>query len=276
MSNILITKLNRGAGTLLERAIDLFGVDIHSFVIGDAFDFVPDPSESAPRGQITFTGDRSLVKVKYFDNDMSMRISMVIPEDYNNVRIGNVVAYAFSQGQIVPILSIVLPNIVTKTSAFPELEPEVKFKYPSSRLVISAVVQYVEETPFDQVTINLISPEFSNLHFYGHSNDIPLGGVNPHQQFILNQMDGAGATPAFVTKDADDSYWTTPLWQDLNSPKFGIIDGGVHGQGYDEPRMKWLWGGMFSTDNTEFGGMIGGGDLASNDPESITIGFAPF
>lgn len=276
MSEIRIVYLNQGPGTLLDRAIDLFGVDIHSFIIGDAVDFVTNPAETAPRGNITFTGDRSLIQIKYLNNDKDLRISLVIPEEYNGMDVGNIVVYAKHRGAVVPIISIVLPNIVKKEAVFPDVEPSTNFKYPGTRLIISLTVKYVDQQPFDDVTINVVSPEFSNLPFYGHSADVPAGNLNPYQQFIVNVLDNAGGMPGLVTKDLNDSYWTSPLWQDIDSPKFGVLDGGSGSDGYELDRTKWLFGGWFITPDAKFTAVISGGDFTSNDPNAVLIGFGSF
>lgn len=276
MSEIKITYLNQGAGTLLDRAIDLFGVDIHSFIIGDAVDFDADPNETAPRGNITFTGDKSLVKIKYLNSDKDLRISLVIPEEYNGIEVGNIVVYALHRGTIKPVISIVLPNLVKKEAVFPDFEPSTSFKYPSTRLIISLTVKYVDQQPFDDVTINVVSPEFSNLPFYGHSSDVPPGNLNPYQQFLINQMDMAGGVPALVTKDLANSYWSTPLWQDINSPKYGILDGGQDGDNYEIDRTKWLWGGWFITPDAKYNGLINGGSFVGGDANPVLLGFTSF
>lgn len=265
---VKVTILNDGIGSLLNRSIDLFGVNTEKFIIGDDYNFVPDPSETSPRGNITFIGSRDAIKSKYFDDDASLRISFIIGEDYDKVSIGNIIGYSLYRGSLRPFISIVLPSLVIKDNANPE-GINLGFPYAGNRMIISVTVKYINSDEIDaSYTVNIISPSYANLPSYDSDLHVPDAVDNPYEQFIVNRFVKHLTKPAFVTKDESNEYYASPLFQNINSPKYGILDGGDT----SNDRIKWIWGGMYSWPKAWFNGSYGGSNYTSVAAQTIVLG----
>jgi hypothetical protein len=271
-SNVVVTFLNSGIPALLQSSTDFFGVSLDSFIIGDSYGFTVDPAESAPRGTITYTGARDSLQLKLFDDDESMKVSLIIPEQYNNIRIGNIVVYALYRGEIKPFVSIVLPELVIKTNPSSQITDQ-NFKYPGNRLVIGITVRYVDSSEItSDFTINVVIPNYANIPYFGKDKDIPSTMENPHSTFIVNEMDALGGMPGLVTKSADGSgYYASPLFQNIASPKFGVLNSfGADILAGD--RIVWIWGQSYATADASFRGTVGGLAYADDDTNTAILG----
>ena len=272
MAEIKTTLLNSGIPYLLQSNVDFFGVDLDSFRIGDAFGFEVDPDEVSPRGNITYTGARDSLKLKTFNDGKSLRLSLLIPEQYNEVNIGNIVVYALYKGVIKPFVSLVLSELIIKRNPSTEITDQ-NYKYPANRLVINITISYFSDAGINtDYTINIITPNYANLPYFGKDTDVPLVSENPYSQFIVNEMEALGGLPAFVTKDQDtNSYFASPMFQNIASPKFGVLNS-FKSDLHDGSRVTWVWGQTYETPDDSYRGIIGGMSYEDTGEDYLIIG----
>lgn len=268
MNEIKIKILDSGIPALLNGYMDFFNVDVHSFIIGDSVNFTPSDGETAPRGNITFNSGRENIKLKIFNDDKDIKVALVIPEQYDNIDIGNIMIYAYHGGAIKPFCMLVLTELVTKRNPSSQITDQF-FKYPANRMVISITINYVNVDDIGvDYEINIETPNFANLPYFGNDFDIPLVGENPHAQFVVNSMYSLGGMPTFVTKNSENShYFASPLFQDIASPKFGVLNS-MESDYHTGDRITWVWGQTYNTPEEGFKGIVGG--VAYTETENIT------
>lgn len=266
MDDIKVTFLNSGVGALLNRSIDLFGVNTELFKIGDEANFTVSPSETEPRGNLTFTGTSDAIKSKYFDNDRSLRLSFSIAEAFESLIIGNIVVYSLYRGVLKPFLSIVFPEVIFKENSGTEgVNPD--FPYAGNRLIVGITVKYIEADELTaSYTVNIVSPNYANIISFESDLAVPDPIDNPHDQFIVNRMDVINGTPTFVAKGADNEYYSSPLFMNLGSPKYGIIDSDT------TQRAHWIWGGGYHYKEEWYNGIYGGSNYTSVGDQIIILG----
>lgn len=269
---IKVVFLNSGIPSLLKQSTSFFNVNLHSFIIGNQADFDVNPNESVPRGLITYNGDSASMKLNFFDDNKSMKVSLIIPEQHDNISIGNIIIYALDKGIPKPFVSIVLPKVVIKRNPSTEITDR-NFKYPGNRLVIGITVRYVSETEIDtEYTINIVQPNFANLPFFGKDEHVPLVAENPYPQFVVNRMESLGNLPAFVTKDANsNNYFASPLFQNIASSKFGILNS-FGADFHDGDRVIHAWGQLYTTNDGNFRGILGKMEYHDDTEDFVIIG----
>lgn len=268
MNEIKLKLLDTGITSLISGYVDFFNVDLHSFIIGDSVNFTPDTGETSPRGNITFTGGRENLKLKISNEDKDLKVSLTIPEEYNEIKIGNIVLYTYQGGTIKPFCMLVLTELVIKRNPS-SLITDQFFKYPANRMVISISITYVDVDSIGvDYTINVETPNFANLPYFGNDFQIPVVEENPHPQFVVNQMLSLGGYPTFVSKNIENThYFASPVFQDIGSPKFGILNS-LRSDYHEDLRVTWVWGQTYTTPEEGFRGVVGG--TAYTETENIT------
>lgn len=257
-----------GESALNGMATALFGIQFRNFIIGDSAGFEPTGNETSAQGAVTFIGGHEDIKVKLFDQDRSARISMLLAGNHDNVVIGNVVLFAHTSQGVKPMLIMALPEKVYKQNTASDILAQ-GFPYPETRLILSVTIKYINANEIEtSYTVDIITPEVANLPFFGSDEELPIGSANPWAQFIVNSSAFVGGVPALVTKDADDNYFSSPLFQNLASPKYGILDGGYR-QGQD--RDVWIWGMRFVTPTVSFNGIYGGVGFDSPNIDNLPV-----
>lgn len=269
MNEIKIKLLDSGIASLINGYIDFFNVQLKAFIVGDAVNFVPDVHETMPRGNITFSGNTDLLKVKLLDNNKSIKVTCIIPEQYDNIDIGNIVLYSYYNNTNTPFCMLVLSEVITKRNPTSQITDQF-YKQPGNRLVVNITISYID---IDNVTvdyeINVMNPTFANLPYFGDDFDIPLTHENPHSQFVVNEMFSLGKLPAFVTKSSDNQhYFASPIFQNIASPKFGILNS-FNADFYNNERITWVWGQTYDTPDEGFKGVVGG--ISYEDTSNLTV-----
>lgn len=269
MNEIKIKLLDYGIPSLIGGYVDFFNVDLTSFLIGDSVNFIPESSETMPRGNITFNGTKDLMKLKLFDDNKSIKVSCIIPEQYDEIDVGNIVLYSYKNGVNRPFCMLVLNEVVTKRNPSSQITDQFN-KYPGNRLIINVTIAYVDVDNLDvDYTIEVMDPSFANLPYFGDDFDIPLVHENPHSQFVVNEMFSLGKLPAFVTKNAtNDAYFASPVFQNIASPKFGILNS-FNADFHGNDRITWVWGQTYDTPEEGFRGIIGG--ISYEDTANLVV-----
>lgn len=274
MSEVIVTNdgikirfIKSGIGTMIGSSIDLFGTEIDSFAVGDLAGFEPRETEETPRGEITYRGSRNTIKIKFDKEEATLKISMVIPENVNDLKIGNIMVYANSSTEVVPIILMTLPRQIVKQNVSNDLT-NLGFLYPGTRMVISVSVKYVDANEAGvSASITAAVPTYTNIPFFGSDSDLPVGDANPWQQFILNSFGAMGGSPTFVTKEENNQYYATPLFQDIKHPKYGVIVGGQSME-----RVNWIFGGLYSNGSELYTGNIGGMSYDNSSEQATVVG----
>lgn len=272
MNQIKLKLLDSGIPSLINGYVDFFNINIHSFLIGDAVNFIPSSNETAPHGNITYTGNKSHIKYKLFDDDKSLKISLVIPEEYDEIVIGNIVLYSWYGGSLKAFAMLVLSEPVTKRNPTSNITDE-HYKYPGNRLSVNLSINYVDinDAQLDYEFV-VMTPNYANLPYFPEDTALPLPEENPHAQFIVNEMHALAKRPAFVTKTSDNlNYFATPLFQNIDGPKFGILNS-FESDYYAEDRITWIWGQTYTTPNTGFKSIVGGIPYTDDDSDAVTLG----
>jgi len=273
MSNQVKVKiLNEGAPSIVGGYVDLLNFQPENFLIGDTAGFDPLATETQPRGNVTYIGHKSNVKFKTVDSDKSLKIMLVIPEEANDIVIGNIMLYSYLNGSIKPTVMIVFSEQVIKHNPTSDITDRL-YKYPGNRMVINISVTYVDIDKYDaDYSFTVLTPNFANLPFFGLDADVPNAPENPHSQFVVNEMETLGNLPAFITKDTDnDKYFASPLFQNVASPKFGVLNG-FDSDLVEGNRVRWIWGQLYTTNNDHFNGTVGGISYEADTTNAIVLG----
>ena len=229
----------------------------HSFKLGSGAGYEPLKSDTQVNGTLVYTGAASLITTRVI-NSNTVRYTLTIPEDAGPFNFGSIVLFANAfDGIPLPFLEAALPFTIPKIAADPNISNATPFPLPGTRMVISFFVSHNTVTDSTDVQVTVQAPSISNLPFYDDETVLPPPSAQPWNQFVLHNHTLAGA-PALVTKRADNTYWGLPLYQNVQSPRFGIIDGGVSGDGYQTDQRGYVWGHFYTTPNNAYKGVIGG------------------
>ena len=276
MANALAYVLDGGIQQILSGSAGLESYSPYSFKVGDQALFVPDTDETQPRGTIVYTGDTTLMQARKVSAS-EVRFSFIIPEGAGPFNIGNCVMYTMdATGIPTPFAMIVLPFVIPKKVAAYDTGT-VGLAVPGNRLLINFTLsQQIATNPGSTVavTVQVISPQYSNLSYYDTDSNLPAGELMPWNQFILQRSDLTGG-PAFVTKDANNQYWVTPFFHDLHSPLYDVLGGGTAGDNYSQDDFPVLWGHKLSTNNALYRSKIGGAPIKYAGSALNSVGGAP-
>lgn len=256
MADITTVLLSAGK-RLISSSLAGFSIySIHSFRIGSTFGYEANSEIIEPEGTTVFTGYAGLTQSKMTEID-TVRHTIVIPEHAGPFLMGNIVLYgAIIDGAPVPFLNVIFPFAIQKIKADPQFNSGLAIPTPGSRFVINVDIKHSLEE-IEEVTVNVVSPEYASLPFYDTEANVPAPALNPWPQFIVN-YDTRLKSPALVTKKSDGTYWAIPLNDNFHNPKFGITDGGIHGDGLAPSPYGILSGYFYTTPDEEYAGTVGG------------------
>ena len=277
MSNkIKIKILDEGVPSLAGGYVDLLNFQPQRFVIGDEAGFEPTSSESMVRGNVTYVGFKGNIKFKSMDSGKSLKIMLTLPEDVDDVDIGNVLLYTYYKGEVKPAVMLVLSEIITKSNPTSDITDR-HYKFPGNRLVINITINYVN---VDSITadysVTVLTPNFANLPYIGTDLEVPLPAENPHSQFVVNEMRSLGNIPTFVTKNSDNTaYFAAPLFQNVAISKFGVLNG-FDSDTMGDSRVIHIWGQLYTTPDHGFDGIIGGLLYTDDVTDAVIIGGEPY
>ena len=273
MSNdVKVKVLDGGLPSLIGGYVDLVNFQPEYFLIGNEAGFTPLATETNIRGSLTFSGNRGDVKFKTVDDNKTLKILMTIPENVDNLVIGNIVLYSHYQGSIRPVVMIVFNEPVIKRNPTSEITDNF-YKYPGNRMTINISVTYVDIDKYDtDYTFTVLTPNFANIPYFGYDRQLPQPQENPHSQFVVNNMETLGFIPTFVTKDTNNNaYFASPLFQNVASPKFGVLNG-FDADTHDSQRVRWVWGQLYRTPDEHYDTIVGGVSYESEDSDAIVLG----
>lgn len=271
-NDVKVKILDNGLPALIGSYVDLINFQPEYFLIGDAAGFTPLTTETTYRGNLSFAGSRGDVKFKTVDNNQSLKILLTIPETANNIVIGNIVLYSYYEGLVRPVAMVVFNEPILKRNPTTEITDNF-YKYPGNRMVINVSISYVDIDKYDtDYSFTVLTPNFANIPYIGNDGQIPQPAENPHSQFVVNDMTTLGYIPTFVTKDqSNNSYFASPLFQNLASPKFGILNG-FDADTYEGNRVRWVWGQLYKTPITSYQAVVGNVSYTSDTTDAIVIG----
>jgi hypothetical protein len=246
----------------------------YAFKLGSSVNFTPAKTETDVTGATVFTGGPELIQARATSQG-TVRYSMTLPEGSGPFDFGNIVLFAnTSDGQALPLIKIALPFLVRKEPATTTLDPDNPYPRPGDRMVITAyIVQNIEDSDgVPSITVTVTAPASAGLPMFDDESTLPPPVSQPWNQFVIQKHSLTG-TPVIGTKDANDTYWGSPLRQNLRDPNFGVNHGGYAGQGYSAPTNTWAWGHKYETADIKFSGQIGGyGYTTIVTPEPVVIG----
>lgn len=238
------------------------------FRVGDLAGFTPDKTDTDIRGTLVFEGLAGLTQVRRIADD-TVRYTLVITEQHGPFDMGNVVLFcSHADAEPSPMVSVVFPFKVRKNAGNVDLGDSLDVPTPGNRFTINITIKHSVEG--EVVTVNVTDPQFSSLPFYATRYDIPAYALNPWGQFVVHNDDRIG-TPTLVTKRSDGSYWGVPFWQNFRSPKFGIIDGGVAGDGRAADNLGYAWGNFYLTPEDLYDSALGGSGYTANPSSYVGV-----
>lgn len=255
MADVKAILLNNGKRLLTGALTGFSAITPAKFRIGERAGFEPENTAVDVQGALVFEGLAGLMQVRRIADD-TVRYTMMITENYGPFNIGNLVLYcAGADGVEQAMVHVVLPFTVRKELATPDLANPTPYPTPGSRFTINVTIRHSLEG--DDIVVEVVNPEYSALPYYPTEQEIPASAINPWPQFVIH-ADTRIQTPTLVAKRSDGSYWGVPFWQNLRSPKFGVIDGGMVGDGHLGEFGSFLWGYYYLTPNSQLNGQVGG------------------
>lgn len=274
MADVTAILLREGRRLLSGALAGMTGVGPTHFRVGPTAGFTPQDTDTDVRGGLAFEGKSGLIQIRMVAVD-TVRYTMIITEAFGPFDIGNIVMYASNgDDNALPMFEVVLPFAVKKTRGDPDLNNATPFPSPGNRFTINVTIKHSLDG--DDINIEVINPEFASLPVFDTQLNIPPAAINPWQQFVVHN-DTRVNSPVVVSKDEAGQYWGIPFWQNLRSPKFGVIDGGVSGDNHLEEQGAFLWGYFYLTPNILLTGTLGStGYIQDNDSYVGNIGGASY
>lgn len=275
MSDVKAVLLNSGKNLITGNLTGFTALGPTEFRIGNQAGFVPLKTETGPRGAMVFAGKSGLIQSRRLAED-TVRYTMTITEKYGPFDIGNIVMYAsHADGMQRALFMVVLPFKVAKKVADPDAGSANPFPTPGSRFTINVTIKHSIEA--DDIIVEVIDPQFSSLPYFDTQFSVPPSITNPYATFVIHN-DTRVNTPVLATKRGTGDYWGIPFFQNLRSPKFGVIDGGEMGDDHKEDQGSFAWGYFYLTPNDLLDGKIGGtGYIQDNDLGYVdVVGGVPY
>lgn len=269
--------LNRGKELLGGAASGFSRFAAHSFNLGSTAGYTPVATDTNVRGSIVYTGHAGLVQSRMVDRD-TVTFTMLVPEGVGPFSFGSVVLFGNAfDGSPLPFIEIAFPYTIDKVIADPNIGAGTPFPKPGSRLMISVTFKISTASAGTAVTVSVVAPQFNNLPSFEDEMSLPPPLAQPWNQFIV-QRHTVLKNPVLATKRADASQWGMPLFDNLRSPRFGFIDGGVMGDKYQAEGCNWLFGQRYDTPAEYFQGQVGGASYTTlvAIPEENTLGAVPY
>lgn len=236
------------------------------FKIASAVGFEPSADATGVNGPVVFEGSKLLVQVKQTSVNTA-RYVLTVPEGAGPFDIGNIMLFAENDiEEMVPFAFVVLPVPYQKTVSDPNLTttPDSPFPIPGDRFVCNITIKHSLNATIQ--SIEVITPTFSSLAFYEDIASIPPPNLNPWDAFVAHD-DPRTNTPAMLAKRNDDTYWGIPFWQNFRDPRFGVLDGGIDGDGYKADQSGFLDGQEYLMPENKFSGILGGSDYTTPEDE---------
>lgn len=275
MADIKAKFLNVGKRLISNSLSGLSVMSIYMFKVGTSFGFEPSAEDVGPRGSIVFTGYHGWVKSKVLSED-TVRHTLTIPEAAGPFPMGNIVVYGVNiDNEALPFLQIVLPFEVQKRVADPNIVDTLAKPQSGTRYVFQVDIKHSLDSEAE-VTVTVVPPEYASLAFFATEASVPITALNPYSQMVVH-YDTRSKSPAFVSKKSDDTYWGMALWQNYRDPKFGIIDGGIQGDGFKPSPFNILSGYFYKTPEDSYVATIGGVPYTHSIGNSdLVIGGIPY
>lgn len=275
MSDVSAILLQSGKKLITGALTGFTAIGPVKFRVGSLAGFEPDKLDTDIRGPLVFEGLAGLIQARQTADD-TVRYTLTITEKFGPFDIGNIVLFAsLGDGVEKALVSVVLPFSVKKYPADPDLGTTQPFPVPGSRFIVNITIKHSIDG--DAVSVVVVPPEFSSLAYFDTEMTVPPSLVNPYSQFVIHN-DSRTNTPTLGSKRADGSYWGIPFWQNLRSPKYGVIDGGRTGDGHKAEQGSFAWGYFYLTPDFDLSGQLGGtGYNQDNDLGYVDIvGGSPY
>lgn len=194
----------------------------HSFSCGDEFGFDPDATDTAPRGNLVFTGDAAAITSHRLAED-TVRYVCQITEQHGPFTLGNLVLNVMNDsGSVVPFISVVFPVAVQKLNSDPNATAS-GYQVPGTRLAINIELKHTDEVEIASVTI--VTPDFAFLPSFETEATVPVGAALTYKNFVISHHTIV-KRPILGTVDGNAIRWGIPFSQQINDPGFGQLDGG--------------------------------------------------
>lgn len=220
--------------------------------LGSSAGFVPVTTGNNVTPSVSFTGGSTYIVPSVINND-TVRYTVILPEHVGTFDVGNVMLFADDNGELVPFLWAVADTAVKK---YARADGNL-----GTRLVFAMKLKFMNIS--ENVDLIVQSPTYSSLASYDTNLVIPNPSSATYQQFFI-QNHSKLQTPVFVARRAQDNgYFGFPFMQRTDDPNFGVLDGGVLGDGYAPYLGRIYWGNYYITPEVEYTERLEGGQYAN-------------
>lgn len=231
----------------------------HSFVVGDAINFKPNTDATTARGNIVFTGDKSLIAGSILTKD-TYRFYLTFPESAGDFSIGNLVLNMQREdGTIFPFIFVASKVPYFKQAAAPG--------DTGNRYVFNFIQKIINVE--DALNITIQTPAYASLPGYKTEFDLPQPSQAGFQQFYVQEPLYSSVPFIGLRRSIDNSYWGMPLYSRVGHPYFGILDGGRAGESRITTFSKFYYGGRLGTQSRKFRRRYGGLKLTDKPTRRI-------
>jgi len=260
--------LNQGKGIVSAALVGLASSYAAGFKVGDVSGFTVDPTETAPRGEVTFEGKTEDVAVTRVSLD-TVRFVCSISESHGPFRIGNIVLYMRDEnGNAVPFVMVAFPFAVLKQPSADQVTTD-GFTLPGSRFAVAITIKHSDE--LNDVEVVVLPPDYSSLATFANENEVPPGAALTFKQFVV-AYDTRARTPVLFTVDHENVRWGNPFYQQIRDHRFGQLDGGMDGEGYGGEPDELVFGMFYTTDEADYTENPAGGAAYTDSTVLQTLG----
>lgn len=252
-ANYLSTIMDDGKLAINEALTQGKKLKPYAFIIGDAYNFVPDKTATDPvQGNKVYIGGQSLISAEIKDKETAA-FTVTVPENAGPFTVGNILLQLQADDGTIF-------NAIWYVSKIPY--PKTILTSAGSRLVITFVQKIINAE--QALAITVVPPAFSSLAGYPTEADLPKPENSLFQQFVV-QDPVYTQTPVIGTRRTlDNQYWAMPLSSRLDEPFFGILDGGKAAEGKRPYDKRWFWGGRLGMPPNQLPFNYGGLKLTDN------------
>ncbi|QIG74785.1 hypothetical protein EVC12_150 [Rhizobium phage RHph_I42] len=242
------------------------------FRLGDTAGFIPDRTDTGPRGTIVYTGKTMDIAVTRIAVD-TVRFVCSVTEMAGPFPVGNCVLYfGDSNGEDVPLVSVAFPYQIIKTPSNDQVTTD-GYTLPGSRFAVAITVKITDD--IEDVEVVVLPPDYSSLPSFATEDDVPPGNALTFKQAVIS-FDTRVKTPVLMTVDHNNVRWVQPFYQQMRDPRFGQLDGGVDGEGFGGEAEEIVFGMWYTTHDEDFTVNPVGGATYDDGPNIQTIGGATY
>ena len=241
--------LSSGIQALTQSVLSGQPAQLDSVTFGSAAGITVTDGVTSVSPTTEYAANGSIVTSNFENNQLSYEL--YLDETIGTFAIGNCMLYLSYEGTVIPFIWVVFPQAVNKVAS--------TTTDPGNFIAIKITGNLISGSISITTTLSIGPPVIAGLPVVSNSNLLPTPSSSTFQQYVLDSVDVYNNPAIAARRNADNTWYATPILQKIDDHRFGWIYGGQFGDGYYEEWRQTIFGGFFLTTPSGFFTVIDGG-----------------